>query len=245
VIDQQGFSLGLQRLQRQLHRLTGSAHDAYPVDFMGRHDPDAPGESVPLDTWHELLAASRCELFGVTDACEPRAQSGFSAREDHGGGYDWAGPSPPAGLVQTGHSTKALRPEALLKVQSRRDAPLRQSWGLALFLQAGRFPLALAQVVELGTADVAVAQDFDLLDARRVRGERPLHAHAVSRNTPHSELGVGSLSSADADNRAPNELDALSVAFHDPEVDLHIVPHAEMRAIGLEPDILLSLLFFD
>jgi len=78
-----------------------------------------------------------------------------------------------------------------------------------------------------------------------VDGEASLDAYAVSGNTPHCELGVGPTAPGDADDRAAHELDTLSVAFHDPEVDLYVVSHAEVRPIGLESDVLLELLFFD
>lgn len=83
-----------------------------------------------------------------------------------GGGDHGAGPRAAPGLVEAGHNTKTLRPETQLKVQGWLCVPCKHGQELALFLQAGGFALAIAQEVEPGAPDVAMAQDFDLFDAR-------------------------------------------------------------------------------
>ena len=48
-----------------------------------------------------------------------------------------------------------------------------------LFLDAGRLAAAVTQVVQLRTADITAALDFDLGDQRAVQGERTLNTFAV------------------------------------------------------------------
>jgi hypothetical protein len=215
------------------------------IDDASRHDAHAPGQRVLVDLRKQLLAAGARELFGIANPREVGAKIQVVAGEDYGGGHDRAGPSPPPGFIQTGYGAKPLRPKAQFKVQAGEGLPIRQRCRLSLFLQAGGFALALAQEVQFRPTDMAVAQYLDLFDARRVRGKGPLDAHAVSRNTPDRELGVGPPAAADANHRAPHELDTLPVTLYDTKVYLHVISHAQMGAIGLEPNIILRLLFFD
>src|SRR5438445_12042390 len=55
---------------------------------------------------------------------------------------------------------------------------------LAPFADARLASHLAAEVVEAALADVAVAQDVDLVDARRVDHERPLHSDAVVHTPP-------------------------------------------------------------
>ena len=50
--------------------------------------------------------------------------------------------------------------------------------GVAALADAGALADPVAQVVELGATDVAAGGDLDLLDLRRVHGERALDADA-------------------------------------------------------------------
>jgi len=245
MVDQQGFSRGLQPLQRPVHGLARGSHDANLIDDVGRYDAHSPGQCVLVDPREQLHAAGGRELLGVAHSREVDAKIRVVAGEDHGGGHDRTCPGPPPGFIQAGYGSKPLRPEAQFKVQAWEGLPIRQRCRLSLFPQAGGFALALAQEVEFRPAHMAVAQHLDLFDARRVRREGPLDAHAVSRNSPDRELGVGSPAAADANHRAPHELDTLPVTLYDAEVHLHVISHAQMGAIGLEPNIVLRLLFFD
>ena len=47
---------------------------------------------------------------------------------------------------------------------------------LPLFTDLGLLPYPITQVVELGPADVAAANDLDAFDDRRVQREGPFHA---------------------------------------------------------------------
>ena len=63
-------------------------------------------------------------------------------------------------------------------------------------LDPGRPTGQAAQVVKLGAANAAVAQDFDLVDARRVDQEGPLDADSVRCDAANREVLVDAASSA-------------------------------------------------
>jgi hypothetical protein len=84
---------------------------------------------------------------------------------------------------------------AVFKVLKNRKAlsccHCRHFWRFAceLFLDTCRLTATLAQVVELGTADITTALDFDRSDQGAVSLERTLHAFAV-RDFANDEVGV-------------------------------------------------------
>src|SRR5205807_4292838 len=84
---------------------------------------------------------------------------------------------------------------------------------------ARRAPNLASQVVQAPLAHVAVAQDLDLVDARRVDHERPLHADAM-RDAPDREV-LAQAATRDADDRALEHLDALARALDDLGMHLH------------------------
>src|SRR4051812_45087870 len=85
----------------------------------------------------------------------------------------------------------------------------------------------VAQVVQLGAADVADAGNVDAVDAGRVHRERTLHEHLVERLLAHGErLSHTRALTLDAD---PLEhLHAASRALDHLEVDAHGVPCLEL-----------------
>ena len=85
-------------------------------------------------------------------------------------------------------------------------------------LDLGRLPVTLAQVVQLGPADVAQRRHLDLGDGRRVHRERPLDADAEA----HLAHGEGLLHPAALapHDRALEDLHPLPVALDHPDVDL-------------------------
>src|SRR5205807_1224023 len=93
------------------------------------------------------------------------------------------------------------------------------------------------QVVEPPLPDVAVAEDVDLVDARRVDHEGPLDTDAM-RHAPDREV-LAEPSARDADHRAVEHLDALARAFDDLRVDPHCVPCTQRG------DLLFLLLLFE
>src|SRR4029453_5708076 len=97
--------------------------------------------------------------------------------------------------------------------------------GLGVLGDAARLAAQVAQVVELGAAHDALADDLDLPDARAVEREHALHTLAEG-DFAHRERGVHAGVLA-ADAQALIDLQALAVAF------LHLDVHAE-RIAGLK-----------
>jgi hypothetical protein len=140
-------------------------------------------------------------------------------------------------------STSRTSPHAL-EFSERATPLLALAPGEPLFFEARSLALAPAQEIELGPADVRVAQDLDLFNAWRMQRKGPLHADAVGRDTPDGEIGVGASPPANPHDRATDQLDPLAIAFYDTKMNLHVVADPEVVEIGLEPDIFLELLFF-
>jgi hypothetical protein len=111
-----------------------------------------------------------------------------------------------------------------------------------LFFQASGLALPATQEIEPGPAHVGVPSHFDLFKARGMQGERSLHADSVCRHAPHSKVGIGACPLADAYDDATHQLDPLSVAFDDAEMDFYVVADAQVGKIGPEANVLLLLL---
>jgi len=90
--------------------------------------------------------------------------------------------------------------------------------GLPFFLQPRGLASTLAQVVELCPTNFRPAYDLYLLNARGVQKKSALHANTVSRDAPHGEILVHA-ASAKANDGALKGLNALSLTFHDPQMD--------------------------
>ena len=86
---------------------------------------------------------------------------------------------------------------------------------------------AAAQIIELGPADLAAADNLDRFDARAVERKDALDALAV-RQLAHGE-GRVEAGIAPRDAHALERLDPLAVALDDPDVDPHGVAGAEIR----------------
>src|SRR5437763_4409820 len=96
-----------------------------------------------------------------------------------------------------------------------------------LLAHACGLPHLVAEVIELGSADVADARHLDLLDPRRVDGERALDEHLVERLLPHRERLADTLALAlDAD--ALEHLDTAAAALDHLEVHPHAVAGLEL-----------------
>ena len=98
---------------------------------------------------------------------------------------------------------------------------------VALLLDLGGLADAVAEVVELGPAHVAAADDLDLGDDRGVDREGALDADAVA-DLAHGE-GLAHTGALAADDDALEDLHALLVALDHPHVDLQRVAGAEVR----------------
>src|SRR6476619_2488618 len=101
---------------------------------------------------------------------------------------------------------------------------------LLALLHARRLALQLAQEVQLGAADLRRADDFDLVDDRRMQREDALHALA-ERHLAHGERGPGT-AAVHANHHAFEHLDAFLVALADLDVDTHRVARLDRRARG-------------
>src|SRR5690606_23118585 len=93
--------------------------------------------------------------------------------------------------------------------------------GLLGAAQARLLPAELAQVVEVGAANVAAAHDLELLDLRGVHGVDALDTHAVA-DLANGE-GLAETAALAPDHHTLEDLDALLLAFLDAIVDADLV----------------------
>src|ERR1700759_2551349 len=100
---------------------------------------------------------------------------------------------------------------------------------LAALADPGGLTAQLAQVVELGPADLAAGHGLDLVDRRAVHREGALDAHAVA-DLPHRE-GLADAPGLTPDDHALEDLDTGAVTLLDPDVDPQRVPGAEVRNV--------------
>src|SRR6266851_1605564 len=110
-----------------------------------------------------------------------------------------------------------------------RIAPVGLPGADAALLDPGCLAAQVAQVVELGPADLSVRDDLDLVDRRAVHREGALHADAVA-DLAHSERLAHAAALA-ADDHALEDLDPRAVALLDPDVHLQRVTRAECRDV--------------
>src|SRR3954467_4369352 len=108
---------------------------------------------------------------------------------------------------------------------------------VALLLDLGGLAAQLAEVVQLGAADVTAGHDLDLLDDRGVHREGALDADAEA-DLADGE-GLADAAALTADDDALEDLDARAVALDHADVDLHGVPGAEVgdvvaQRVGVE-----------
>src|SRR5690606_20652397 len=89
----------------------------------------------------------------------------------------------------------------------------------------GPFP----QVVEAGPPHVAPPHHLDLVNARRVQGEGPLHPDALGHLADGE--GLAEPAAVAAQDDAFKHLDALPVGLHHFDVDPHRIPGAKIRHI--------------
>src|SRR3954471_3846961 len=104
---------------------------------------------------------------------------------------------------------------------------------LGAFGDAGRLAAAVAQVIELGAADLAAAHHLDGVDQRRVDREYALHALAVGNLADREALVEPAARARDA--HALVGLHAGALAFLDLDVDGHGVARLEIGDLLVEP----------
>jgi hypothetical protein len=101
----------------------------------------------------------------------------------------------------------------------------------------GGLALAVAEIIQLGTADGTTLLDLNLGNSWRMKGEYTLYTLSEADATDR-EVGVNARSLATDDN-AGILLDALLVTFDDTRVNADGITHLKGDEVGLK------LLFFD
>src|SRR5262249_23241329 len=100
----------------------------------------------------------------------------------------------------------------------------------AALSNAGALPAAFPQVVQLGPADVALGDDLELADHRRVHREGPFDPDPVERDLADGER-LAEPSALAPDHDALEHLDALAIALDDAHVHLDGVARPELRQV--------------
>src|SRR5688500_1432123 len=103
---------------------------------------------------------------------------------------------------------------------------------VALLLDLGGLAAQLAQVVQLGAADVTAGDELDLLEDRAVHREGALDADGEGDLADREGLAHARALAADDD--ALELLDTGAVALDDANVDVHGVAGAEGRDVGAQ-----------
>src|SRR5262249_32368607 len=107
--------------------------------------------------------------------------------KDHGGRHDWSGQTAASNLIDACHMHEPDAPQRVLErahggdaheelsaVCSERSAlTVRLRRAFRRRMPAGRLPLEVPQIVQLGTANLRGARHLDLLDRRRVQWKDP------------------------------------------------------------------------
>ena len=101
-----------------------------------------------------------------------------------------------------------------------------------LFLDTGRSTATLAEIIELGLANVTAPFNTDAIDLGAVRLERSLHTDAM-RYLPNRKRRVKA-SIPLADHHAFIGLKSLTVAFPDPHLNNDGIARSEIRQITFQ-----------
>src|SRR4029450_9696557 len=108
----------------------------------------------------------------------------------------------------------------------------RETSVVALLLDLRGLPDAVAQVIELGPADVAPSDPLDLGDRRRMQGERALHPDPVADLADLEGLTQARARAPDHD--ALEHLDAFLLPLDHPDVHLEGVAGSELGDVTAE-----------
>jgi hypothetical protein len=92
--------------------------------------------------------------------------------------------------------------------------------------------LQVSQEIEARATNVPTTDDFDLLNARRMRREYALYAHAV-RNLANRERSANT-ATLSPDHNAFEHLDTFFIAFANLGVNAYAVPGTKLRKFCLE-----------
>src|SRR3954451_15207711 len=199
---------------------TGSSRSSEPFFFGSsrrRRRPRRAGRSSAAGSGCSPGSGSRRSSPSGTTSAGPTGRSLLIA-DQRTAGWD-----PP-------ESGRVLRPQVWRADASARDR-------LPLLLDLGGLAAQLAEVVQLGPADVTAGDDLDLLDDRGVHREGPLDADAEA-DLAHGE-GLARAAALTADHDALEDLDAGPVALDHADVHLDGVAGTERgdvvaQRIGVE-----------
>src|SRR3954452_4991118 len=178
-----------------------------------------------------FLRAARFEARPV-GAFPPRASSRRGSSSPRSSpGTTSAGP-PGRSLLLDG-SVRPGRPAGTTTGRDRRSGVSARGQSarddVALLLDLGGLAAQLAEVVQLGAADVTADEDLDLLDDRGVHREGALHADAEADLADRE--GLADAAALTADDDTLEDLDAGAVALDHADVHLDGVTRAEGRDV--------------
>jgi hypothetical protein len=94
----------------------------------------------------------------------------------------------------------------------------------------GGFAVTMTQIIQPAPTYLALRDQFDLVDQRRVCRENPLNTDTV-RHLAHGKSSIGRAFAFTYDHTL-EDLDTLFVAFLDPDVHGHGVSRLEIREIN-------------
>ena len=100
-----------------------------------------------------------------------------------------------------------------------------------LALDPGSLACSFSHVIELGSSNVALANELDLLNERRMKRESLFYANA-GRDSSDSE-GLADAAVLLLEHIALEDLDSFSVAFLDLDVYLNGIAYGKLRNIVL------------
>jgi hypothetical protein len=112
----------------------------------------------------------------------------------------------------------------VLPMRLLNNTVVQQSPGalVALFLDAGGLADPVAEVVQLGATHITLADDFDVLNDRRVEGKDSLDADAKA-DLPHVEGRTSAIAALASDDHALVDLDTFAATLNDANIDTHSV----------------------
>src|SRR5215207_7935268 len=172
-------------------------------------------------------ALTRKVLISSASTTATTSRTGSSRRKEpfFGSFRGWSGSgcaSVPTGVSSDTRQTLRCRPVRPASAGDR----------VPLLLDLGGLAAQLAQVVELGAADVAAGGDLDLLDDRGVHREGALDADTEA-DLADGE-GLPDAAALAADDHALEELDPLAGTLDYAHVHLQRVAGAEVRDVGTQ-----------
>lgn len=186
AVDQQEIGNGGKLRDRLQHGLPCGLQDIDPVDHLGPDDADADRRGLLHDQVEQAFPCLRGQLFGVVNLGQAQ-----SLRQDDGSRYHRAGQGAAAGLVDTGNRPVSTALGLLFEGQDIKGGEANSSgcviagplnakgpayagpFGVIqllrtghvfLFADPGCLAAQLAQVVQLGAADMTAGDDFDGFD---------------------------------------------------------------------------------